>query len=541
MSRALLALGLSLCYCFCADRTQIFNKVQKQFSSRDFKALCAITFAMGLSSLRRSSSSSTARGVFPEQRLDQPFLSREQTDEWKGWMQFMILIYHYTGASKVLWIYEIVRLLVASYLFMTGFGHTVFFYQKGDYSFSRFASVLVRLNLLSCLLPYMMRTDYLFYYFAPLVTFWFVVVYLTMKLGHARNNSFRFLSSKILVSAVFVTALTRSPGILEAIFLVLRYTFKIHWDVREWRFRVLLDMYIVYIGMLAGIVFIKISDALRKDSINNRVLNFIRDKYGILHTALVAVCLIVMPSFWVITRRSPNKYDYNWWHPYISCLPIVSYIILRNSNRHFRNYHSSVFAWLGRCSLETFTLQFHIWLAGDTKGLISLGFFNREGSSFLNGRREDFVLFTAIFLWLSWHVSRAVGTITSWIIDPGRGKRNLDLDLEDSSVGSQSLPRTKSHEDLEQQTGKTRLGTTSSVTRLFATLTTLLRHDLRARLALILLVMWFFNLVRPLSPQLLFRPACLPPCSSPLQSFIDSSHLILITLASCRHIPKNGP
>jgi hypothetical protein len=434
----------AICYCYIADRSWLFEKSQKVYSQKIFLTLCGLAFTAGTLSLRLtafrapSASSSQAKPI----KQDQPFLSRDQTDEWKGWMQFVVLIYHYLGASKILWIYQIVRLMVASYLFMTGFGHAVYFYKTDDYSLRRVASVLIRLNLLSCVLPYIMRTDYLFYYFAPLVSFWFIVVYFTMMLGHSRNNSSLFLFGKIIFSAVLTTCFIKIPGILEAVFKFLELTCRIHWDVKEWRFRVFLDFFIVYIGMIVGILHIQITS--KSPSIgSSRFISLVRSYFLSLQILASLAAIAIIPSYWALTRRSPNKYDYNCWQPYISCLPILSYVVLRNSHRLLRNVHSSVFGWLGRCSLETFTLQFHIWLAGDTKGLLSLGLLTHNPESM--GRWIEFTIITAVFLWTSWGVAIATNTLTAWIINPKR---------EPSTFQSTIHLRTKSENTLVLPNGK---------------------------------------------------------------------------------------
>ncbi|KAL8761916.1 MAG: hypothetical protein Q9184_002020 [Pyrenodesmia sp. 2 TL-2023] len=422
------------------NRTQLLSKSQKHFSPYEFLVMCFSMLVLGILSIRRSVAKMVPgrHALVKEQAVDQPFLPRDQTDEWKGWMQFAILIYHYTGASNVLWVYQLIRILVASYLFLTGFGHTVFFYQKQDYSLKRSASVLIRLNLLSCLLPYVMETDYLFYYFAPLVSFWYLVIYLTMRIYQSRNTSTDFFVGKTIVSAVMVTLLIRIPGLFEKIFLLLQHTCHISWNVKEWRFRLQLDGYIVYIGMLAAIFYMRASDVLHTPRLpSHNHISLIQHHWSNIRILAVSLSLAILPGFWAITRVFTDKFKYNGWVPYISPLPIIAFVILRNSNRYLRNFYSSIFAWLGRCSLETFTLQFHIWLAADTKGLLSLGASGRK-EMHVGGRHWDLAVLTIIFLWLSWLTADATTTITSWIIDP-KGQHYI------GSAETAALP-TKRHE-----------------------------------------------------------------------------------------------
>ena len=46
-------------------------------------------------------------------------LNRDQTEEWKGWMQVLFVWYHYFKAVET---YNAIRLFIAAYVWMTGFG-----------------------------------------------------------------------------------------------------------------------------------------------------------------------------------------------------------------------------------------------------------------------------------------------------------------------------------------------------------------------------------------------------------------------------------
>lgn len=87
---------------------------------------------------------------------------------------------------------------------------------------------------------------------------------------------------------------------------------------------------------------------------------------------VVAVTLWVM-YWWTGAYLIPlDKFTYNAVHPYVSVVPIVVYIILRNLMPQWRASHTWLFAFIGKISLESYLSQFHVWLGSDAKTIIWL-------------------------------------------------------------------------------------------------------------------------------------------------------------------------
>lgn len=61
---------------------------------------------------------------------------------FEGWMQLAILIYQMTDASGILPVYMHVRVLVSAYLFLSGYGHFCYFWQRGEAGIVRFFQVI---------------------------------------------------------------------------------------------------------------------------------------------------------------------------------------------------------------------------------------------------------------------------------------------------------------------------------------------------------------------------------------------------------------
>ncbi|XP_070582798.1 N-acetylneuraminate (7)9-O-acetyltransferase isoform X2 [Erythrolamprus reginae] len=356
-------LGLIMGYFYLCDRANLFMKENKFYTHSSFFIPIIYILVLGV--------------FYTENTKETKVLNREQTDEWKGWMQLVILIYHISGASTFLPVYMHIRVLVAAYLFQTGYGHFSYFWIKGDFGIYRVCQVLFRLNFLVVVLCIVMDRSYQFYYFVPLVTFWFLIIYITLALWpqimlKKANGSF-FWHSGLLLKLGFlffcIYFLAYSEDLFEKVFSIwpLSTFFELNGSVYEWWFRWKLDRYVVFHGMLFAFIYLTfqkrqvLSEGKGEPLFPTKVSNIF---------LFISVVFFLTYSIWASSCK--NKTECNEMHPSVSVVQILAFILIRNIPGYPRSVYSSFFAWFGRISLELFICQYHIWLAADTKGILVL-------------------------------------------------------------------------------------------------------------------------------------------------------------------------
>ncbi|XP_045914100.1 N-acetylneuraminate 9-O-acetyltransferase [Micropterus dolomieu] len=361
--QALCRMGIIMGYFYLCDRADVFMKEQKFYTHSTFFIPLIYIFVLGV--------------FYNENSKETKLLNREQTDEWKGWMQLVILIYHISGASAFLPVYMHVRVLVAAYLFQTGYGHFSFFWLKGDFGLNRVCQVLFRLNFLVLVLCVVMDRAYQFYYFVPLVTFWFAVIYATLAMWpqilqkKANSSSIWHLGvlAKLLGLLLFICVFAFSQGLFERIFSVWPFSklFELNGSIHEWWFRWKLDRFAVIHGMLFAFIYLVLQK--RQVLSEGKGETLFSAKISNVLLFLSVVCFITY-SIWASSCKT--KTECNEMHPFISVVQILAFILIRNIPGYARSIYSSFFAWFGKISLELFICQYHIWLAADTKGILVL-------------------------------------------------------------------------------------------------------------------------------------------------------------------------
>lgn len=357
-------MAVIMVYFFICDRTNFFMKENKYYSEFSFWLPIGYMFTLGL--------------FFTEDTRFTKVLHRDQTDEWKGWMQLVILIYHMTGANRVLPLYMHMRVLISAYLFLCGYSHFYYSWYRGDFGLVRFFSVLFELNFMTVTLCLCMNRPYQFYNFVPLLSFWFMMIYIVLSLPphvtaqSAENNPLQYLYLVLKFVSLFsvITILYMSEVFFEKVFVTRPWKalfVTTDDDIHEWWSRWKLDRYSTLYGMIFAVAYSLAQKYNILDDNNHSNLFSCGIALSVSLASLMGICF-----YTVFTFLCRDQLDCNEIHSYVVFIPIVGYIILRNITGILRTRYSSLFAWFGRISLELFISQYHIWLAADTHGVLVL-------------------------------------------------------------------------------------------------------------------------------------------------------------------------
>jgi hypothetical protein len=206
------------------------------------------------------------------------------------------------------------------------YGRALFFLRTNDFSLQRLAAVLMLLNMLSFILAFTMRTDYDFYYFPALSGFWFLVVYLSMRFC----AWLKLRGLQIGISKVLVKLAIQHPGFLEKVVVLLESTCRMHINVHELRFRLSLDMFIVYAGMLFAIGHMEFTHASQLFPLWFGKQIRLKSRFMQSITVLAAPATIALSITFAI--QFSDIYAYNNWYAVISLFPVLAFVALRNTN-----------------------------------------------------------------------------------------------------------------------------------------------------------------------------------------------------------------
>ena len=350
MARETAAASGIFLFAFMCEYFPIFASTERTWNADDFAFLALLFFGVTAGSVTKVK--------------DASMLNRLQTDEWKGWMQWLFIMYHYYAASSI---YNCIRVFICAYVWMTGYGNFIYFTTAGNYRPGRFIHMMWRLNFAVLMLMLVMNKSWMVYYICPLHTFYFVLTFLVCFFYKSGNGSDLFLRSKILATFIIIAIVWDAAS---------GYIFNILWTpflsseegsggtrggtLWEWYFRTSLDKYACAFGMLAGLNREKLAELLGGN----------RDTYRP-RLALIAISIAYV-AWWCHRCLQQPKHDYNKENAYVAPGVVMAFVILRNSTALFRQYYFAFPAHLGRISLESYLLQYHIWLTCSATRLMVL-------------------------------------------------------------------------------------------------------------------------------------------------------------------------
>ena len=264
--------------------------------------------------------------------------------------------------------------------------------------------MLFRLNFLVLVICAVVSNEYMLYYICAMHTHWFLSVYAMMAIYPSLNKSRFWMCAKF---AIYFTC----NFIIFDVGNVALYFFRPLWPIlgfndgktdmmHEWAFRGGLDHWVAFIGMICAYNYPHFENFMLKlEKEGGRKSDAI--KIG------MAIVFGVIYLVWNQRVLSLEKYAYNHLHPYTSFIPIICFIVYRNLYPWLRTRYISLFAFLGKITLETYLSQLHIYLQSNAKNLIIY----IPDSPLLN-----FALITTLYLIISYVIFNLTTEFSAYLL-----------------------------------------------------------------------------------------------------------------------------
>lgn len=209
--------------------------------------------------------------------------------------------------------------------------------------------------------------EWMLYYICPLHTVFFLLVWAIARLPPTSNSTFigvgkailslvlLFLFFQVLDCVIFFGELhwskaSQVSGLFEAFFNTFGDLFLRNGSLTEWHFRFGLDLYSSSLGILIACFIPAISTYFEQTVV---------DRFRRLICLTIALTIIIA---WMVIFYPMDKTVYNMIHPFVGCIPMFAYLIIRNIWPSVRNIYMPMFQFIGTITLETYLLQLHLYM-----------------------------------------------------------------------------------------------------------------------------------------------------------------------------------
>ena len=252
------------------------------------------------------------------------------------------------------------RSTLLTILRMTGFGNFLYFDKKQDFTIERAISMWIRINYFPLLLSFAIDVPLELYYVVPLHTAGFFITMATCYLAKLMESCTSWSANKRNIFAIavcFIVHVIFYETNVKDVLLVFSY---------EYWFRFQVDKYSAVVGILSGFFWGRFKEYMNWCYGSTTEMTQ-RQTQCMWYQRIAGVALIL--AWWYLFGSMSEKEKYNDIHSYIFWMPVAGYLMVRNSSKYLTEIHSQALEFMGRITLETYVLQFHVFMCNKVQNI----------------------------------------------------------------------------------------------------------------------------------------------------------------------------